>query len=122
MEGSFAYVSFDSEGSVPQDLTLIENGVLKSFLHNSKTSRQLDQKNNGRASRSSKGALSVAGTNTVIKAGTKDVKQGDFLELFSLDGLHSGANPTSGAFSFGASGYFYKDGKVIQTCPSTERA
>ena len=39
---------------------------------------------------------------------------GEYLEVTDLSGLHSGANPISGNFSFGASGYLCKDGERIQ--------
>ena len=39
---------------------------------------------------------------------------GEYLEVHSLQGLHSGSNHISGDFSFGASGYLCRDGARVQ--------
>jgi PmbA protein len=39
---------------------------------------------------------------------------GEYLLITDLSGLHSGANPISGQFSFGAAGYLCRDGERIQ--------
>ena len=109
---------FDDEGFERQSIDLIENGTLKSFYNNSATAKQLNMTNNYSASRSAKGHLSVGGTNKVISCGREsesDIKSGEYLYIFHLQGLHSGTNVISGDFSFGASGYLMRDGKMIQT-------
>lgn len=108
---------FDSEGFTRDDLVLIENGVFKNFFHNSVTSKQFKEENNFRASRGARSSLSVSGTHTVISTGDSsqaDIETGEYLKIFSMQGLHSGLNFMSGDFSFGASGYLMKNGEVQQ--------
>ena len=72
----FAY-EFDSEGFERQDLTLVENGVLKSFYHNSATANFFKTKTTGHASRGPRSSLGVGGTNYLIKPGsTKNILDG----------------------------------------------
>lgn len=109
------YHLFDDEGSAMDDLTLIKDGVLKNFYHNSATAKELNQENNYRASRSTKGQLGVGGTVKIITPGTSDeinVLERPYLEIISMQGLHSGANAISGDFSFAISGLYHNDGQV----------
>ena len=100
-----------------QDLTLIENGKLKSFYHNTATAKYFGIKSTGHASRSPKSSLDVTATNWLISAGTNSTSEmldDTYLEIIDLMGLHSGCDSVSGEFSFGASGYLCKNGKRIQ--------
>lgn len=111
------HTPFDSEGYERDDIELVKNGVFSNFFHNSVTSKQFNEKNNYRASRGARSPLSVSGTHMVIGAGSseqKEVETGEYLKIFSMQGLHSGLNFMSGDFSFGASGYLMKDGEVTQ--------
>lgn len=113
---AFFKYEFDSEGVKRDDLTLIENGVLKNFYHNSATANYFKTKTTGHASRGPKSALGVSGTNRLIKPGKtsqSELLSGTYIELHSLQGLHSGANAISGEFSFGASGYLCENGKRV---------
>lgn len=108
---------FDSEGYIRKEIALIENGVLKNFLHNSATAKFFGVENTYRASRSARSALGVGSTTKVILPGKttqKDLKSGEYFEIHSMQGLHSGLNFMSGDFSFGASGYLCKDGEQIK--------
>ena len=114
---AFSKSYFDSEGSTRQDLTLIENGRLNSFYHNSATANFFKTKTTGHASRGAKSALGVSGTTRVISRGNSsdsEIKAGKYFEVHSLQGLYSGANAISGEFSFAASGYLYQEGEMIQ--------
>lgn len=116
-QDAFFRYDFDSEGVARQDLTLIENGVLKSFYHNTATANYFKTKTTGHGSRGPKSSLGIGGTNKLIKVGKSsegDITSGTYLELHTLQGLHSGANSITGDFSFGASGYLCRDGKRIQ--------
>ncbi len=110
------YHLFDDEGIAMSDLNLIENGVLKSFYQNSATASELKLENNARASRGAKGQLSVGGTTKVISHGEtseNELLDRPYLEIVSMQGLHSGANAISGDFSFAISGFFHRSGEVI---------
>ncbi|MCT4641308.1 MAG: TldD/PmbA family protein [Bacteriovoracaceae bacterium] len=112
---AFYKYHYDSEGFQRSNLTLVENGVLKSFYHNSSTAKYFKAQNTNHASRGAKSGLGVSGTNMIIIAGKETSPlSGEYLEICSLQGLHSGASVISGDFSFGASGYLCKDGKRLK--------
>ncbi len=114
---SFFKYEFDSEGVKRNDLCLIENGVLKNFYHNTATANFFKTKTTGHASRGPKSAMGVGGTTKVVglgKTSDSSITDGEYLEIHSLQGVHSGANSISGEFSFGASGYLCRDGKRVQ--------
>lgn len=111
------YQAWDGEGSECLPVELVKNGVLQCFLQNSSTASQMGLTNNARAARSAKGPLGVSPTHLVISEGSQsesDLYSGECLEILSVDGLHSGVEPISGNFSFGASGYLKKDGQMTQ--------
>lgn len=112
-----SYARFDDEGVATQDTTLVEGGVLTTFAHNSATAKHFGVANTGHASRSAKSPLGVSLHQLHILAGPdaqKDVVNGDYFEITSLDGLHSGTNPISGEFSCGASGYLCNNGERVK--------
>lgn len=114
---SFFPSFFDDEGFHQKEIKLVENGILNEFLHNTYSSKKLKLKNNFRASRGAKSALGVSSTNVVIKAGkssSKELLEGEYIEVHALQGLHSGANFFSGEFSFAATGYLCKDGVRVR--------
>ncbi len=118
LKEGFSYTAFDGEGNKTQDLTLIENGVLTNFFHNSSTAKELGQKNTFNATRSPKSPLSVGGTHTWINPGStnnEEMMNGLVFEIVSVQGIHSGADSISGDFSFAASGYLKEDNKIIQS-------
>ena len=102
---------FDSEGTPAQTLQLIENGVLKSFFHNSATAKALGQDNTGHASRSYKSTLGIGPSNLFVEPG-----EGVTLEkgviITDMMGVHAGANPISGDFSLQAFGLNVEGGEV----------
>jgi PmbA protein len=114
---SFIYTTFDDEGFLRSDLNLIENGVLKSFYHNTVTANYFNTKSTAHASRSAKSSLGVGGTTKVVSTGDKsekDIYDGVIFEVHDMDGLHSGANSMSGDFSVACRGYLKKNGEIIQ--------
>ena len=109
--------TFDDEGIACHALTLIDKGNLSNFLHNSATAKEMNQKNNARAGRGAKGSLGVSSTQLAFLAGNdtdQDVKANEYLEIVSLQGLHSGVDVISGDFSFGGSGFLVKNGVRLQ--------
>jgi PmbA protein len=102
---------FDSEGTGARRTVLIENGVLRTFAHNSETARKMGVENTGHASRSYKGVLGVAPTNLFVEPG-QGVKQDDGIVVTDMMGLHAGANPISGEFSLQALGLKVEGGEV----------
>ncbi len=110
LEKGLASRPFDSEGSKTKAITLIENGILKSFLHNSATAKETAQANTGHASRTYKSSLGVSASNFYLKAGPGiTIDKG--VIVTDLMGVHAGVNPISGDFSLQAFGLLVEDGK-----------
>lgn len=117
-EGGFSWSTFDDEGFSKKDINLLENGVLKTFYHNSYTSRKMNQANTFHASRGTQSNLGISSDNWVIapgKSAHSDLVQNKHIEIIELHGLHSGTNAISGDFSVGVSGYLIENGKRVQT-------
>lgn len=108
---------FDSEGMSQDIISLFENGIYKDVFHNSKTASELDVENNFRAARGARGTISTTSTNMIISSSETVNEEELFngkpvVEIFSIQGAHSGADAVSGNFSFGASGHLKHNGKV----------
>ncbi len=106
---------FDGEGFPTQKTVLVENGILKSFMHNTITAEKDKVTSTGSGARSYKSSLSINKSNFKLipdKHTTQDLlnKNPKTIEIVSLAGLHSGANMISGDFSLSAEGYFYENG------------
>lgn len=116
-EKAFSYCPFDDEGTLTNQATLIEKGMLKSFYHNTATADYFGVENTGHASKSPKGTLGVNGTNMIVSIGDaeeKNLKSEEYLEIIAIQGLGSGSDIVSGDFSFGASGYLKRGDEIIQ--------
>lgn len=117
-EDGFSNRNFDGEGVASKTCTVIENGTLKTLLHNRKTAKKAGVETTGHAYKSSyKGTLTVAPSNFYIEPGEKSYddlveSQSEAVIITKLSGLHSGANAVSGDFSVAAQGFYVKDGKV----------
>jgi len=114
----FSTSAFDNEGYPTEKTVLIENGILKSFLHNTITARKDGLKSTGNGSRGYKGTLGVSTSNFLIEPGDYAEtelfsKHDKTIEIVSLQGMHSGANPISGDFSLGAQGFLWVNGKRV---------
>lgn len=108
---------FDDEGFASVDNPLLIDGVLNSLYHNSATSKQANVANTFNASRGPRSSLSVSGTTKVIATGDMteaQIKSETVFEIVDMQGLHSGANPQSGNFSFAATGYLWDKGERKQ--------
>lgn len=105
-----ATAPFDDEGSPCSRTLLLERGVLRGFLHNSKTARRDGTESTGNASRPGyRGVPGVSPTNLVVEPGSESLeaileRAGRAVYVQDVKGVHSGANPVSGEFSVGASG------------------
>ena len=110
--------SFDSEGVASQKTSIIEEGILKSLLHNLKTAEKEGVQSTGHGYKSSyKGTMTVAPSNFYIQPGLNKYEDlisslDEGLVITELEGLHSGANPVSGDFSLAAKGYYVRSGKI----------
>lgn len=119
-EKSFFKRSFDDEGVAASKNSVVENGVLKTLLHNRKTAAKAGTQTTGNAQKGSvSSAISVAPSNFILQAGEtsfdelcKKLDNGLYITEFS--GLHSGANAVSGDFSLLCRGFVVENGKIGQ--------
>lgn len=108
---------FDGEGVPMQRTVLIEDGVLKGFLHNTYTAAKDGTVSTGNGVRGSfKGSPEVGTTNFFLAPGKvePDYLMGDLssgLLVTEVMGMHT-ANPISGDFSVGASGLWIENGRI----------
>lgn len=106
---------FDGEGVAARRLALVEDGVLKSWVLDTTTARELGLKTTGHASRGVGGAPSPGTTNLHLAAGTETraaligaVKDG----LYVTDMIGSGVNMVTGDYSRGCSGFWIENGEL----------
>ncbi len=115
MEDGLASRPFDAEGVKSSTVTVIENGVLKTYVCDSYSARRLNAKVTGNAGRSYQGAPGVGATNLFLKNGKDDPK--DIIKsvkngLYLTEMFGSGVNSVTGDFSQGASGYWIENGEI----------
>ncbi|UUV17903.1 TldD/PmbA family protein [Fusobacteria bacterium ZRK30] len=109
---------FDDEGVASSDKIVVENGVLKTFLHNRKTAEKDGVKSTGNGFKGDfKGLVAVKPTNFSVEKGELSLealtsKVGDGIYIDDLSGIHAGLNPVTGDFSLQAGGVLIKDGKL----------
>ncbi|MCG3773494.1 MAG: Metalloprotease PmbA [Nitrospira sp.] len=106
---------FDGEGLQTRKTTVVERGVLKSYLLDTYSGRKLGMASTGNASRSVGENPSVGPTNFYLAPGTKTaqdiiktVKQG----LYVTDLIGFGINMVTGDYSRGASGFWIEGGEL----------
>jgi PmbA protein len=115
MPGGFGTSPFDDEGVPTRRTTVIENGVLKSYLLNTYTARKLGLKTTGNASRGLAGTPSVGSGNFFLQPGERTPQQiiaGIQRGFLVTEFLGVGVNLVTGDFSRGASGLWIENGEL----------
>lgn len=113
LENGYNTRSFDNEGYPTDEHMVIENGILKTFLHNLRTAHKDHVKSTGNGS----GGRGISFSNFYLKEGEKSKEiilseVGSGIYITDLNGMHSGYSPVSGDFSFGAEGFQIENGKI----------
>ncbi len=105
---------FDGEGLPSRRNSVVERGVLKTFLLDCYSARKLGRESTASAARSG-GSIGPSTTNFILRAGTTpreeliaSVERG----LYVTEMMGFGFNPITGDFSRGASGFWIEDGKL----------
>ena len=104
VEGGWSSRLFDSEGISARKFPLIEAGILKNYLLDSYYARKLDMD-----------PTTGSTANLVFPEGTRDIKAiiGDLGEGILVNRFLGGnSNNTTGDFSLGISGHYFKDGVI----------
>jgi PmbA protein len=108
---------FDAEGTPTAARALIEDGVLTTWLLDSRSARQLGLKSTGHAVRGTGGPPSPSASNLYLEAGTltpaalmADIKLG----LYITELIGMGINGVTGDYSRGAAGFMIRDGALAE--------
>lgn len=108
---------FDDEGDTAQEKTILENGVLKTFLYDAETARQAGRRGGNSYKQSYAADAGPGYTNLALQPGEKDrdgllAEMGNGLLITGVSGVFAGADPASGEFSLIAQGRKIADGKI----------
>lgn len=105
---------FDGEGVAGKKLALVDDGVLRSWILDCSTARELGLSTTGHASRGVSSTPSPGASNLHLEAGTlspgaliADIKDG----FYVTDLIGMGVNMVTGDYSRGASGFWIENGK-----------
>lgn len=112
---------FDGEGLASAPLTLVEKGVLKTWLLDCATARQLNMTSTASASFAVGSPPYPSASNVTLTPGTRspdaliaEIEEG----FFVTEMLGASINPTTGDYSRGASGFWIENGELAY--PVTE--
>ncbi len=107
--------NFDGEGVGTKRLIVIEDGVLKTWILDLRSARQLGLETTGHASRGTSSPPSPSTTNLYMQAGSAtpgelivDIKEG----LYITELMGFGINGITGDYSRGASGFWIENGEI----------
>lgn len=105
---------FDGEGVATHRQVLVENGVLKTWLLDSATARELGLSTNGCAGRGGAGT-SPTTSNCFMEAGEQSPEEmiaGIEDGLYLTETIGHGTNMVTGDYSKGAAGFWIKNGEI----------
>ncbi len=109
--------TFDGEGVRTRSRALVEDGVLTTWLLDSRTAKQLKMASTGNASRGTGGPPSPSAWNLYLAAGTvspadliADIPEG----LYVTEMMGSSVNGITGDYSRGASGFMIRNGAIAE--------
>ncbi len=107
---------FDGEGLPVRRMALVEGGVLKTWLAEAASARQLGIAPTGHAARGVGGAPGAGPSNLYLKAGRRSAAEiiADHPRLLVVTELiGQGVNPVTGDYSRGAAGFLFEDGERV---------
>ncbi len=114
---SLGSAPFDGEGVPTIKNTLVENGILKSYIYNTKAAKRAGVKSTGNASRGGFISLPGIGTHNVYVSKGKHTRNEIIAAtnkgLLLLEVTGYGIDSVSGNFSGGASGLWIENGELI---------
>lgn len=118
MTEGFGSTAFDDEGVATYVKPIVENGILKTYLHNLKTAEIDGIKSTANAAKSSyKSAVEIAPSNLCFEPGELDLNEliasiAKGVYITELQGLHAGINGISGDFSLSCHGFSIDKGQI----------
>lgn len=111
--------NFDDEGYPTKSKNVVENGVLKTFLHSLKSASLMHTDSTGNGFRGYSTPVIISPTNIYMKPGNDSFetlveKVYDGVLITEVMGLHAGLNPVTTDFSIQCNGFMIEDGKVTK--------
>ncbi|HWI87373.1 MAG TPA: TldD/PmbA family protein [Sphingomonas sp.] len=109
--------AFDGEGLPTGPIDIVADGILRTWLLDSASARQLGEPPTGHATRGGSGAPGAGTSNLFLQPGTVSVAQliGDIrLGVFVTELIGQGVNGITGDYSRGASGFAIRDGQLAE--------
>lgn len=108
---------FDGEGVPTRRTILIENGIVKNFIYNTKAAKRAGVVSTGNATRGGFTSLPGIGTHKVFLSpgnySPEDIVANTSKGLLLKEVTGYGIDPVSGNFSGGASGLWIMNGKIV---------
>ena len=123
-EGNAVGTNFDAEGVATHRKSVVDAGVLKTFLHNRETALAMGRETTANASKAGYSSpIGVRPYSFAIEPGDKTQDElfalaGDGIFITEINGLHAGANPVSGDFSLQSAGFMIRGGKKCEAVKS----
>jgi PmbA protein len=108
---------FDGEGVPTRRWTIVEDGVLTTWLLDSRSARQLGLATTGHASRGTGGPPAPGATNLYLQAGTQSpaALMADLAEgIYVTELIGMGVNGITGDYSRGAAGFMIRNGALAE--------
>ncbi len=109
--------TFDAEGVPTRPMAIVEDGVLTTWLLDSRSARQLGLKSTGHASRGTSAPPGPSATNLFMTAGTisaatlmENIAEG----LYVTELIGMGLNGMTGDYSRGAAGFMIRNGALAE--------
>jgi PmbA protein len=109
--------TFDGEGVPTRPRALIENGVLTTWLLDSRSARQLGLRTTGHASRGTGGPPGPSATNLYLAAGSispAELMSDIFEGIYITELIGMGINGMTGDYSRGAAGFMIRNGAIAE--------
>lgn len=116
-EKSLHKCPFDAEGVPTRSKAVVENGVLRTLLHNMATAKKAGVASTGNASKAGVNSpIAVRPRLMYFAPGENSPEElyamaGDGFLITSVEGLHAGADYITGDFSLQANGFYLNQGK-----------
>ena len=113
--------NFDDEGYPTYRKTVVDHGIFKTILHNTKSAAKMNMKSTGNGFKSGyASSVGISPMNFYIQPGEKTLEQlqetmNNGLVITELMGLHAGIRHVTTDFSLQASGYWVENGKRAQS-------
>ena len=104
---------FDGEGLTTRPNTIVDAGVLKTFLCDTYAGRKLGRPSTGSAGRGIGGGPHVSTSNFILRAGNTPARELERLDrgLYVTELMGFGFNAVTGDFSQGAGGFWIENGE-----------